>query len=229
MFLERLLDRAAGAAPVVENAGSPAAELDHPAWGPVVREPEDGPAEIEAEPLVAQAEPPRATAVHGPRRAASAPPPEIREGGEIEASPPPQRLAPVARRGAEAPAASVAAAFSEPAPRAPASTPSRTAAPTSAPRSAEPQGPAPARAARTAPLPDRPVQPIPRGVPDIAVMRDERIETIELYLDIGRIDLVGASAPDVGPRPAPLPSRPARPGPLLSLTDYLAARRGGRG
>ncbi|MFC0341407.1 hypothetical protein [Paracoccus niistensis] len=68
----------------------------------------------------------------------------------------------------------------------------------------------------------------PRAVP-VPAAQVQEAETVEIHLEIGRIDLVGALPAGPAPRPGPSSSPAARPGPLLSLGDYLAARRGERG
>lgn len=225
MFLERLLDRAL-APPAIENALSAAAELDHPAWGQVTPEPVDESAMVEEEAAERPTQPSRPRAVRQTRAAAPDPPVTPTEPADFfpeTAAPWPP---PAAARHEPQPSGDFPAAARPEFPRAfRAANPVTTGPGPSVPPLAQQQaGPVPTPSFILPPL-SHATPASPRAAP-VPAAQVQKAETVEIHLEIGRIDLVGALPAGPAPRPGPSSSPAARPGPLLSLGDYLAARRG---
>ena len=244
MFLNRLIARAKGTARVLKNAPLLAQELGDLAWGPA---PEVDLAEPEAAALPPLAHPRRQTV--SPRQ------PQIAEP-ELDALPatgmpqpsPPSAATPEPIQAAEptplAPAQSTAPPsiphqdlpalrpmpHSEPPlqPQRRAALAEVTPAPPAppAPQSPPVQPRTEVRATLAQPLPAA-APPLQRDVrPDPAPAVAETSESIEVHVEIGHLDLVSPQPPRARPTPQ---MRAARPGPSLSLTDYLDRRRRDRG
>lgn len=227
MFLARLLDRAAGTLPTLRNVGSLAQELDDPAWGPA---PGPDPQDPEADDPPAARAPGRAARRAAPAAPPPDAPPTTQDTAPARRAPPPAAETPgtpppAPARTTVSPAGKTPAAPARPAgdatglPRRETVErrivePVTTAATGSETRAPVPPAPPPARPAPPAaatPRRDPPPEP-----------RDDRVE---VHLEIGRIDLV--AAPPAGPAQTG-PARRGRPGPNLTLSDYLSARRGDR-
>ncbi len=242
-FLDRLIARATGNLQVLRTAPALAQELDHPAYGP--------PAEADADtdegavpiaPPAARRMPVRAAT---PEPAPEAVPVTVRTA----ASPAPPPRSETALSPRPGPATAKALITAEPKPtdkqpsrlptRAPFDPPPRMIAPAAtAPIPTDPPAPDtprmverlndPTEPAAPRPAPPPQTQPAPR--PDRHAARQDpnpppQPEPIEIHLDIGRVDLVSAQPPE--PR-ATTAGRHARPGPHLTLADYLDRRRGTR-
>lgn len=246
MFLDHLIARAEGTAPVLKSAPKLARELEDPAWSPT---PETDPAEFEAaaslpsaptrsrpeksvrQPITAEpapesvpgpATPPRpapAAAIPASLQATASTQPEPARGTSPTPETPQRRPATPLPPQAE-PRPVIAPRPTAPVAAAPAATPLQT--PPSPALQISPEiiaalAPPPVSAAQLQ-RPDAPPDPVAPGTgPD---------ERIEVQVEIGQLDLVSPPPPT---RPAPHPaSRAARPGPNLSLTDYLDRGRGNR-
>ena len=243
MFLNRLIARAAGTASVLKPTTSLAKELDDPTWGPVAGT--DAP---EPDPVGDPAEELRQD--HKPRpRPATRP---AQSGADVVVTTPkPLPSAPVPLT-AVAPPQPVAAAPDIAKPHSPAlilaatqPVVTRRQIVQDSPRlhSPHPQdrvlpetvpdqsrGPTvPLSPAADPPANRQPLLPALKGqdhaAPPPAGPAPTPSDRIEVHVDIGRLDLV--SPQSSRPRPAPQ-SRAARPGPSLSLADYLDQRRGDR-
>ena len=241
MFLNRLIARAAGTAPVLKNAPPLAQELADPTWGPVPKPEVTGP-EVTGpevtEPEVAALLPthrPQAPRPRAPKTASAAPlafppstpalpqnPPKTLQAGALPVIAKP-RLAPVDR-----PAVPLAAPKPRPVPPvlqefdpAPATIPQSQVPPkVSVP-------PDPSKQPRSLPVVTaRPMQSGPGPTaPEPAARAPDLPDQLEVHIDIGRLDLVSPQQPRT--RPAP-PKRAGRPGPSLTLEAYLDQRRGDR-
>lgn len=238
-FLDRLIARATGRLEVLKNAPALAQELDHPAYGaPRQGEPdaERAVAPVAARP--AQAMPTRPAVLEpGPdatpvtRRAAV----PLRNGQPRIEPALPGIAAPAPAETPVPPApGSVAALRAPPQPAMPSIDPLPRPRPTDSERTLNEQ---PAVADPVQPMPRPvPVQPLAaRPMPPEAPPQDKPSghrdfapsppDLLEIHLEIGRIDLV--SPQPARPQPTTA-SRHARPGPHLTLADYLDRRRGSR-
>lgn len=251
MFLDRLIARATGRLPVLKTDPALARELAHPAYA-APPEPEidnTGAIAPVAEHLARPAPAQHGTPAPIHNAAAAMARPAVSVGHEPsrlgsvspvtpEATTAETPASPAPRRAGAAPPPPEQAAIrpldQTPRLRPPDSGPPPNGQPVIATTGAvlatarsDPVQPAAAPAARGESLaqsPDRPTtdqqlgpQPLPQPLP--------QPEAFEIHVEIGRIDLV--SPPPARPQPA-TSNRFSRPGPHLTLSDYLDRRRGSR-
>ena len=249
MFLNHLIARAEGTAPVLKSAPKLAQELEDPTWSPA---PDMDPAEFgAAEPLpTASPRPrhggsprqpgavePKPKAMSGPAKpplpAASAATPESLQAPASKQPTTAQSTTPVLEVPAHRPLAALPPQVEPRADTAPRPAPTAEApaavTPPQPPLSSPPPAPqiSPEIIAALAPPPPAAAQPERHDVQPSPVAADnESTERIEVHVEIGQLDLVSPPPPT---RPTANPaSRTARPGPDLSLTDYLERGRGNR-
>lgn len=249
MFLNHLIARAEGTAPVLKSAPKLAQELEDPAWSPA---PDTDLPEVDAvAPLPSALPRSRPARSSQPPRAVE-PAPDSKPGptrpptSAASATTPQSLQAPASTKPALARSMTSTAETPQLRPATPLplhreqqpenvsrrTTPAESSqAPTPLPPSPPSTPPAPQISpeiiAALAPPPATAAQPEP-GVaqPDPVAAEPEPAERIEVHVEIGQLDLVSPPPPT---RPAPNPaSRTARPGPDLSLTDYLERGRGNR-